>query len=89
MDGAMRGRARRCSAGRRSAFLHQRQAGRRAAPRGAGSNRDLGQAIVQYYNNVFTGATDDSYVPAADDVGHTLRAVITATTDFGATTTAR
>ena len=34
------------------------------------------------------GATDDTYVPAAADVGHTLRAVITATTDAGATTTA-
>ena len=33
------------------------------------------------------GATDDSYLPAAEDVGHTLRAVVTATTDAGVTTT--
>jgi hypothetical protein len=33
------------------------------------------------------GATDDTYTPGADDVGHTLRAEITATNDAGATTT--
>jgi hypothetical protein len=33
------------------------------------------------------GAADNTYVPAAEDVGHTLRAVVTATTDAGSTTT--
>jgi hypothetical protein len=33
------------------------------------------------------GATGDTYTPGADDVGHTLRAVITATNDAGSTTT--
>ncbi|HEX6743748.1 MAG TPA: hypothetical protein VF087_06030, partial [Solirubrobacteraceae bacterium] len=33
------------------------------------------------------GATGDTYTPSADDVGHTLRAQITATNDAGATTT--
>jgi hypothetical protein len=32
-------------------------------------------------------ATGNTYIPAAEDVGHTLRAVVTATTDAGATTT--
>jgi predicted actin-binding protein len=34
-----------------------------------------------------TGATDATYVPTSDDVGHTLRAQITATDDSGKTTT--
>ena len=34
-----------------------------------------------------SGATGNTYVPGATDVGHTLRAVVTATTDAGATTT--
>ena len=34
-----------------------------------------------------SGATTNTYVPGATDVGHTLRAVVTATTDAGATTT--
>jgi hypothetical protein len=33
------------------------------------------------------GATDDTYTPTAADVGHTLRAEITATNDAGATST--
>jgi Ig domain of plant-specific actin-binding protein len=33
------------------------------------------------------GATDDTYTPSAADVGHTLRAEITATNDAGATST--
>ena len=33
------------------------------------------------------GATDATYVPSADDVGHTLRAVVIATNDAGSTTT--
>src|SRR3954453_8089233 len=33
------------------------------------------------------GATDDTYTPTAGDVGHTLRAEITATNDAGATST--
>ena len=33
------------------------------------------------------GATDDTYTPSADDVGHTLRAEVTATNDAGATST--
>ena len=33
------------------------------------------------------GATDDTYTPTAADVGHTLRAEITATNDAGSTTT--
>jgi Protein of unknown function (DUF3344)/Ig domain of plant-specific actin-binding protein len=33
------------------------------------------------------GATADTYTPTADDVGHTLRAEITATNDAGSTTT--
>jgi hypothetical protein len=33
------------------------------------------------------GATDSSYTPGADDVGHTLRAVVTATNDAGSATT--
>jgi hypothetical protein len=33
------------------------------------------------------GATDATYVPAAADVGHTLRAVVIATNDAGSTTT--
>ena len=33
------------------------------------------------------GATDDTYTPTAADVGHTLRAEVTATNDAGSTTT--
>jgi hypothetical protein len=33
------------------------------------------------------GATDATYTPGADDVGHVLRAVVTATNDAGSTTT--
>ena len=33
------------------------------------------------------GATDDTYTPTAADVGHTLRAEITATNDAGTTST--
>jgi hypothetical protein len=56
--------------------------GRRPTPTSGSAATPSGANCVD-----IPGATDDTYTPTAADVGHTLRAEITATNDAGATTT--
>jgi hypothetical protein len=56
--------------------------GRRPTPTSGSAATPKGANCVD-----IPGATDDTYTPTAADVGHTVRAEITATNDAGATTT--